>query len=143
MGDAQNQVQDGQDKQKKDVNQAPTIHSGGNVESAPISTETAKDKVENYVEDSGEHQEPKVNNQVKNVVKVKRDIPEIDEDARRVGVEHSIPKGPNYSYKNSYKDERQAKQEFEKGDIASANTFRALEFMKNIKKGLLGALSSS
>lgn len=143
MDDSKKHVQDDQNQQNNDLNQVPAVHSSGNVEATPINTESNIDKIENYVEDSGEYQEPEVDTQAKNVVKVKRDLPEIDDEARRAGVDHSVPKGPNYSFENAFKDEQEAKLEFEKGDTSSANTFRALEFIKNIKRGLLGSVKTS
>lgn len=148
MDDTKNQSQNGQvnddqNNQKNDINQVPAVHSAGNVESAPVNTESTIDKVENYIEDSSEHREPQIDNQVKNVVKVKRELPEIDTEAKNAGVDHSIPTGPNYSFKNAFRDEQDAKEKFEKGDTTSANTFRAIEFIKNIKRGLLESVKTS
>lgn len=126
---------DDHNEQKNDNNAQVTVRPTGSVESAPASVEKPEQSVESYVQVSESH--PEISEEEKKAgVKIVRG-PKVSDDAKRAGVEESVPVGPNYNISFSSKGE--AKSDFEKGDINKAGKWRALIAFKEFAKNLIGS----
>jgi hypothetical protein len=71
-----------------------TAHVGGRAEGAPVSVPEAQvSSVAEVLQPSGEHVEPDVPAEVQNIVKVNRDLPQLDQAAQAAGVQQSHKAG--------------------------------------------------
>ncbi len=106
----------------------PVIDSGPaenqNFESQPI------------IEQSGEFSDPNVGGEVKDMIKVKKDFPDLDHDAKNAGVTETVPTGPVYG--NLPADLQSAQLQYKEKPVTSADKWRALEVIKNLGRNLIG-----
>lgn len=93
------------------------------------------------IEQSGEFAEPEVAGEVKDMIKVKRDFPDLDHGAKNAGVAERIPTGPVYG--SLPQDLKSAQMQYEEKPTSSADKWRALEAIKNLSRSLLGQPKSS
>lgn len=132
-------INDDKKQQKDDQKQDKvTVHQGGHVEGAPTSVESSGQSVENYVESS--ESEPQISDEEAQVgVEKVHSEPKLHPDAKKAGVSHSIPKGPNF--KIDPVDINTGEEEIKKGDVVDANIWRTLlkviDEKRNIFLGLI------
>jgi len=88
------------------------------------------------VEQSGEFTSPAVGGEVKDMIKVKKDFPELDRAAKNAGVTETVPSGPVYN--NLPQDLQSAQLQYNEKPVTSSDKWRALEAIKNFSRNLIG-----
>lgn len=93
------------------------------------------------VESAGEFVDPNVGGEVKDMVKVKKDFPDLDSGAKSAGVTETIPTGPVYG--NFPASLQAAQAQYDEKPASSSDKWRALEAIKNFGRNLLGQTNPS
>lgn len=131
--------------QQSDSNNTNHNISSGKPELGPLVDANANENqdFENQpiVESSGEFADPNVGREVKDMVKVKKDFPEIDDSAKQAGITETIPTGPVYG--NFPTSLATAQADYDKKPSTSADKWRALEAIKALGRNLLGQTKAS
>jgi hypothetical protein len=70
------------------------------------------------------------------MIKVKKDFPDLDQNAKQAGVTETIPSGPVYG--NFPSDLTSAQAQYDEKSPSSSDKWRALEAIKNFGRNLLG-----